>query len=393
MVFKLPVALVAWTFATLFQGAAAQVPTWPSGQDELEDMMFLNSGYRAKAFSAAVTPCSFSKNGVGRMASAEWLRTAFHDMATAGLPTGSGGLDGSINFELTSGENIGDAFNTTLQTFAPFFTSRSSLADIIALGVYTSVRTCGGPVVAVKYGRIDATFAGPLGVPQPQNQQGTFINQFARMGFTISEMVEVVACGHTIGGVHAVNFPLIVPAGTAPNDYAPFDTTAINAGASFDPKIAVEYMAGNTSDPLVVGPSVARQQNADTQVFTADSNTTIAALRDPAYFKQRCSAILQKMIETVPSSVTLSGPIVAYDVKPYALQLTLQDGGNAVAFTGDIRIRTTIKAKSTIAKMEIFYKDRTGASVTNAIAATYKDDAFGFDDSFSVGSSLLRAFL
>lgn len=160
--------------------------------------MLLNTGYRARGFSAGVTPCSFSAQGSSRIASAEWLRTAFHDMATGNVYTGVGGLDASLVYELgwqksgVGGENIGPAFNTTLDTFAPFLSSRSPTADLIALGVYTSVRACGGPVVAVRAGRVDAKAAGPIGVPLPQNDLGTFQNQFLRTGFNTTEMSELV---------------------------------------------------------------------------------------------------------------------------------------------------------------------------------------------------------
>lgn len=85
--------------------------------------MFLNTGYNARAFSAGVTPCWFSKQGPSRIAAAEWLRTAFHDAATGNVFTGIGGVDASIVFELrgNGGENIGTAFNSTLETLSPFF--------------------------------------------------------------------------------------------------------------------------------------------------------------------------------------------------------------------------------------------------------------------------------
>ena len=108
------------------------VPTWPSPSDELEDIMFLNTGYRARGFAVAVTPCSFSAQGNGRIAAAEWIRTAFHDMATGNVETGVGGLDASLVYEL-GGDNIGPAFQTTFETFAPFLSTRSSMADIVAL--------------------------------------------------------------------------------------------------------------------------------------------------------------------------------------------------------------------------------------------------------------------
>lgn len=341
--------------------------------------MMLNTGYRARGFAVPVTPCGFSANGAGRIAAAEWIRTAFHDMATGNVYLGNGGLDASIVFEL-GGDNPTPDFDTTLTTFTPYLTSRSSMSDLIAMGMYTAVRSCGGPIIPVKTGRIDATEAGSPGVPQPQNSLGTFQNQFLRMGFDSSQMIAVVACGHTLGGVKSKNFPQIVPAGTAPNDFKQFDSTA-----KFDEKIASDYVGGKSTDPLVVGPSRAAGRDSDFRVFNSDGNATISTMADPATFQSTCQAMLQKMIEVVPGSVTLTDPIVPYDVKPVALQLTLQAGGSEIQFAGEIRVRTTSRPASQISSVQLVYKDRTGGSDcgTCQISATTKGTAAGFDDTFS----------
>lgn len=377
--------LAGWTSLLLASGlyygiGTAAVPTWPAPSDELEDMMFLNTGYRARGFAVAVTPCSFSAQGNGRIATAEWIRTAFHDMATGNVFTGVGGLDASLMYEL-GGDNIGPAFQTTLETFQPFLTARSSMADIIALGMYTAVRSCGGPVVPIKTGRIDATDAGASGVPLPQNSLFTLQNQFARTGFNATEMIAVTACGHTLGGVHAEDFPDIVPSGTGGDSFPKFDTTT-----KFDNQVAVEWVGGKTADPLSVGPSVSNGRNSDARVFASDNNVTMKALTNPTTFSNTCSTLLQKMIEVVPSGTTLTDPIVVYEVKPTALQLTLLSGGTNLQFAGEIRVRTTTRPASNIASVQLIYKDRNGAAAcsTCKITTTVKGTAAGFDDSFSV---------
>ncbi|KAL8801940.1 MAG: hypothetical protein Q9182_004121 [Xanthomendoza sp. 2 TL-2023] len=346
--------------------------------DELEDIMMLNTGYRARGFATAVTPCSAGA-GPGRVTAAEFIRTAFHDMATGNVYLGTGGLDASIVFELNNGggDNIGQAFPTSLKIFAPYLSSRSSMADIIAMGMYTAVRSCGGPVIPVKTGRVDATEAGPPGVPLPQNSLFTFQNQFLRTGFDSTQMIQVVACGHTLGGVHAENFPQIVPAGSAPNDVKQFDSTA-----KFDNKIATDYVSGKSTDPLVVGPSQAARRASDLLVFSSDDNATITTMTNPTTFADTCKVLLQKMIDVVPSGVTLTDPIVPYDIKPVALQLTLQGGGSEVQFAGEIRVRTNARPASQISKVEVVYKDRTGGAGSK-IGATQKGTAAGFDDSFT----------
>src|SRR5205814_8905213 len=132
--------------------------------------------------------------------------------------------------------NNSPGLNASLTQLSPFFSSRSSMSDLIALSVYTSVRACGGPVVPIKTGRIDAIAQGPdpdVFLPLPQNSLGTFENQFARAGFNITEMISVVACGHTLGSVHFSTFPQIAISGTKNFDSTP---------AVFDQNIASEYV-------------------------------------------------------------------------------------------------------------------------------------------------------
>ena len=99
--------------------------------------------------------------------------------------------------------------------------------------------------------------------------------------------------------------------------------------------------------------------------------------------------MLQKMIEVVPAGVTLTDPIVPYDIKPYALQLTLLDGGSQLSFTGEIRVRTTTRAASSIASVQLVTKDRTGATGAT-ISTASKGSASGFDDTFTVSNCLTR---
>ncbi|KAF2758511.1 heme peroxidase [Pseudovirgaria hyperparasitica] len=377
--------MVQWQFVSICVSLALYAnaaPTWPSTMDELEDIMFLNTGYRAKGFSTEVTPCSFSSKGPGRITAAEWIRTAFHDMIAGVVSSTAGGMDASIMYETKALENIGTAFNSSLLNFAPFFSSRSSMADLIAMGMYTAVRSCGGPVIPIRTGRIDATRSGATAfVPQPQNSVGTFQNQFNRVGFNLSDMIAVTACGHTTGGVHAAFFPEIVPAGTAPDDFAQFDKTA-----TFDTKIATDFLANNSTDPLVVGPSTKNTRDSDGRIFKADNNVTITSLTNPDTFRSTCARVLQKLIDVVPTSVRLTDPLIPYEAKPIALQLRLLDGGSSMAFTGEIRIRTTTRSAAQIASVQLVYRDRTGGNVCGACtidASTEAGRANGFDDSFS----------
>ncbi|KAF3065112.1 Ubiquitin-like-specific protease 2 [Daldinia childiae] len=359
-------------------------PIWPSPNDELEEIMYQVEGYRARDFGGTVIPCSNEASGPGRQNAAEWLRAAFHDMATTTYLSGirAGGLDGSLQYELTSSDNIGPGFNTTLKFMADYYTSRSSVADLIALGVYYAVRSCGGPVVPVAGGRVDALAAGPIGVPLPQNTAFTFEQQFTRMGFSKTEMIQATACGHSIGGVHEKEFPEIVPVGSTLNGEAPLDSTV----AAFDNKVVAEYIAGNTTNPLVVGPSIKATRNADYKVFNYDSNVTVKAMAGVAEFNSICTTVLQKLIDTVPDGVVLSDPIQPYSVKPVDMQLSLNSDPSTMQLTGLIRVRTTDIGEDSVSSLTLNYKDRSGStncgSTNCAYTATLLGSTQGFDDQF-----------
>ncbi|KAL7925365.1 heme peroxidase [Trichoderma austrokoningii] len=364
-------------------GSARADPTWPNAVDEIEEIMTQLQSFRARKFADTVSPCSNEASGPGRQNAAEWLRVGFHDMSTANTFFGIGGLDASLQYELDDGENTGPGHRTTLEFMGPYLSPRSSLADLIALGVYTSVRSCGGPAVPIRVGRIDATEAGPVGVPQPQNSVFTFQQQFSRMGFNTEEMIQVTACGHTLGGVHNTEFPTLVPSGTGVDGEGSLDST----DAVFDNKVVTEYLSGNTTNPLVVGPSVKLGMNSDFKIFNADGNQTMEALADADNFTSVCKTVLQKMIEVVPPAVTLSDPIVPYTVKPVSMQLTLINGGSTLQLTGYIRVKTTGLAQNSISSVSITYKNRKGTTDCGlsscVVTATVQGVSQGFDDTFN----------
>ncbi|KAI1447162.1 heme peroxidase [Annulohypoxylon stygium] len=380
----MPPSIIFWGALLSFGTFARADPTWPSPNDELEEIMYQVSGYRTRNFGGTVIPCSNEASGPGRQNAAEWLRAAFHDMATTTNLGGvrSGGLDGSLQYEMTSSDNLGPGFNTTLKFMADYYTSRSSVADLIALGVYYAVRSCGGPVVPVAGGRVDALAGGPIGVPLPQNTAFTFEQQFLRMGFNKTEMIQVTACGHSIGGVHDNEFPEIVPVGTTSNGEVPLDSTV----AVFDNKVVTEYIAGNTTNPMVVGPSIKATRNSDFKVFNYDGNVTINAMAGATDFNTICATVLQKLIDTVPDGVVLSDPIQPYSVKPVDMQLSLNSGASTMQLNGFIRVRTTDLGGDTVSSLTLDYKDRSGDNNCGNTNCTYTTTFLGategFDDQF-----------
>ena len=111
------------------------------------------------------------------------------------------------------------------------------------------------------------------------------------------------------------------------------------------------------------------------------------AMADPATFASTCVAMLQKLIEVVPSDTALTNPLVPYEMKQTALHLTLTSGGSQLLFEGEIRVRTTVRPASKITAVELIYKDRNGGSSCGncTITTISKGIAAGFDDTFTVG--------
>ena len=158
-------------------------------------------------------------------------------------------------------DNAGPAFNNALTFLQRFYSTESSVSDLIALALCTAVRGCGGPSIPIRSGRVDATAADALGVPKVNDTQQGFISGFSRMGFNSQDMIKMVACGHSLGGVNAAQFPQIVPPGTRTNDVANFDNTT----ATFNNAVTVNFVNNRTVNPLVAGP---RDTASDASILT-----------------------------------------------------------------------------------------------------------------------------
>ncbi|KPM43302.1 hypothetical protein AK830_g3279 [Neonectria ditissima] len=356
--------------AALILGCLASgQPVWPSKWDELEDIYTMHSGYLRRGFSDAVNPCTFGSNAQGRQNSAEWIRTAFHDMATHDAKAGGGGLDASIFFELDRAENIGSAFNNTFGFFYGYHSVRVSASDLIALGVATASNACGGPKVEVRGGRVDASEAGPAGVPEPSTDIDTTTATFEKAGFSKQDMIAMVACGHSLGGVHSADFPEIVdiPADPKNDTNVPFqkDVSQIHNG------VVTEFLEGTTKNPLVVASN--DTLNSDKRIFDADRKF-MTEMADKETFEATCGDIFTRMIDAVPKNVELID-IDPYDVKPYVDELSVDSNGD-LSFKGKIRMRTTTGAgrdQDDLA-IKLMYADNNGEgrTVINTTRATYQ---------------------
>ncbi|KAJ7860132.1 putative L-ascorbate oxidase [Mycena leptocephala] len=352
-------------FVTLFVAylTTTTAYVWPSPQlDALESLRWDLDRHPIAPF---VQPCTFFLFSVdgpsGRSNVADWVRTAYHDMATHNNADGTGGMDASIRFpeEQARAENAADGFNNTLRLLAGVANRYVSIADALALGAITAIENCGGPQIAFRGGRIDAAEPNKPGVPQPQQDLQTHTSAFARQGFTQTEMIGLVACGHTFGGVQHAPFPDIVPEMNDPNNtdsVAHFDSTFIH----FDNNVAKQYISGTTQNPLVVGSN--DTTNSDKRIFGSDGNVTMHSFAtSPSLFASTCSKLFAKMLNTVPKDVKLTEVIQPLPVKPDNLELTLD--GDKVVFSGTVRFwNMTEDPKRTV---RLLWSDHLNSQNTN----------------------------
>ncbi|KAJ7804117.1 heme peroxidase [Mycena olivaceomarginata] len=335
--------------------STANAYIWPSPQlDALEAVRFDQLGFTVlpSSISLFVNPCNlfvFAGANSGRSDAADWIRTAYHDMATHNSTDGTGGLDASIRFpaERTRAENIGDGFANTIGIVFQVINRYVSMADAIALGAIFAVENCGGPEIPFRGGRTDADEPNAPGVPEPQEDIDSHVASFARQGFTQTEMIGLVACGHTFGGVQHSVFPDIVNVlndPTSTEDVAHFDSTFV----TFDNNIATEYISGTTQNPLVVGFN--DTTNSDKRIFGSDGNATMHSFADsPKLFASTCADLFARMLDTVPTGVQLTDVITALPVKPASVDLILN--GDILQLSGFVRLWNMTEDPSRLVRM------------------------------------------
>ncbi|KAH8077081.1 heme peroxidase [Cristinia sonorae] len=375
-------------FIALLAGhSLVQAATWPNHLiDELDANLYDRRGYKLRSLPAGMSPrCTRFAGNIpgGRTNAADWIRAAFHDMATYNIADGTGGLDASIRFpeEQNRPENTGDGFMNTIIFISPSSNRYFSLADTIAMAMVTAVEMCGGPKIPYRGGRIDALQPNSPGVPEPQQSIEEHIASFARQGFTKADMIGLTACGHSIGGVQNIAFPDIVPPSSDqsnPQGNVNFDST----GVLFDNKIATEYLDGTTQNPLVVGRN--STTNSDFRIFNSDNNVTMS--KYPAVFRSKCAELLARMVDTVPKEVTLTDVIQPILFKPVGVQLIWVGGGN-LALTGEVRVWNALPSRVTVK-----WKARDGRS-DPAFSAVLKHDTSHTSDPLMPDSTITNRWL
>ncbi|OTA99479.1 hypothetical protein M426DRAFT_67718 [Hypoxylon sp. CI-4A] len=313
----------------------------------LEHILVDNWGAYASNFTSAITPCTNYVTEAGepainsrRTTSAQWLRVAFHDFATADVAAGTGGVDASIGFETERAENSGTAFNDSFTFWQPFVNEFVPMADLLAIGTVMSVNVCGGKYIPYKYGRVDATEADPkTGVPEPSTGIEETLAQFAQTGFNQSDAIKLTACGHTLGSVHAGGFPEVVEesAITPTNTNGAVDLD--NSRAVFDSAVVHEYIdnTGARGGPLVT--SFNETSRSDLRLYESDGNKTMLELygQGDDGFQDTCVDLLSRMLNTVPTGVELQPAISPALIKPINVTWDVTSD-NQLTLSGKIRV-------------------------------------------------------
>uniref|UniRef100_A0A0W0FXI1 Peroxidase n=1 Tax=Moniliophthora roreri TaxID=221103 RepID=A0A0W0FXI1_MONRR len=241
-------------------------------------------------------------------------------------------------------DNVGSGMQASINDFVFFTSPANGLADIIAMGAVIGVAACDGPIVPFRAGKVDATAAGPPGVPEPHQDLASHTESFRRQSFTESEMIALIACGHTLGGVRREDFPGIIH-DTSVN-FTTFDSTI-----QFDNVVVTEYLSGTTNNPLVVGPNMTT--NSDFRIFSSDGNVTMQRYDS---FSKTCSSLFERMINTVPKDVKLSEVVEPIEHKVGDTRL-FPDGNSTFTLTTSLRLLSLNEQRA----VTLFWADRQGS--------------------------------
>ncbi|KAJ0262891.1 putative L-ascorbate peroxidase 6 [Hirschfeldia incana] len=130
------------------------------------------------------------------------LRLVFHDAGTFELDDNTGGINGSIVYELERPENAGlkrslkvlEKAKIKIDEIQPV-----SWADMIAVAGSEAVSMCGGPTIPVVLGRLDSKQPDPEDKLPPESLNASGLKEcFQRKGFSTQELV-ALSGAHTIG--------------------------------------------------------------------------------------------------------------------------------------------------------------------------------------------------
>lgn len=177
-----------------------------------------------------------------------------------------------------------------------------------------------------------------------------------------------MSCGHSLGRIHFSNFPDII-------DNSAVSPTNLNGGIGFDstpagldPAGMNEYLTGTggKGGPLVTSLNVSAR--SDLRLFSSDGNATIRDLS--VNFGRTCSGLFTKMLDTVPSTVTLSDPVTPQTWKVTNLIYHISNGGS-VRIEGLFRyLWTTVAPPDKVTYVTTSPRGKSATHRSNSVIGT-----------------------
>ena len=243
---------------------------------------------------------------------------------------------------------------------------------MIALGVSMATTACGGNSVPFRGGRIDATQAGPTGVPKPETNLQDTLTDFGNANFNQDDAITLTACGHTLGGVHHSTFPQVVGPSLVTSTNTDGRQTFDETVGGFDITVVNDYLhnTGAKGGPLVTTNNVTVR--SDLRLYSSDNNETITRLAaSTSYYQSQCADVFQRMIEVVPYSVQFTRfiqPTTTNNLQPYGVYLSVDWSGNMV-MTGYFRYVQVSGAPTAPASLTIGLVNRAKKTTTTTVQA------------------------
>ncbi|KAJ6483276.1 hypothetical protein C8R45DRAFT_931887 [Mycena sanguinolenta] len=139
-------------------------------------------------------------------------------------------------------------------------------------------------------------------------------------------MIMLIGCGHSFSGVRQVDFPLIVTE-AVPTGIQTFTSTVEFGNALLNIMTAPLKMSSSGSNITT---------RSDSRIFSSDGNVTMQSVASPTTFNTVCADLFERMLNTVPSTVTLTDPIEPFDFK--VSNTSCYSQGGSLAFFATLRV-------------------------------------------------------
>ncbi|ONI34414.1 hypothetical protein PRUPE_1G481000 [Prunus persica] len=167
--------------------------------------------FAAKAVESDISEYELVKEEIRKVVTkgkaAGVLRLVFHDAGTFQVDENSGGMNGSVIYELDRPENKGlkspfkilEKAKSECCANVWMFPKLVSWADMISVAGAEAVSICGGPTIQVSLGRLDSKEPDPEGKLPAESLDAFALRQsFQTKGFSTQELV-ALSGAHTIG--------------------------------------------------------------------------------------------------------------------------------------------------------------------------------------------------